>query len=123
MKFFVFFLFSDQQTKPITIVPPSNVNTKNPKPSASSFEDVQVDDNDENYQQSINRDNNKSNQIPKRHNFNEQMLLESMLDDGDHDRTTKNTNRLPQQNIDSNKGFLLLDNNEHLTVSLQISIF
>jgi len=53
------------------------------------------------------------------------MLLESMLDDGDHNQQDnqqiiKNNNRLPQQNqsnIDSNKGFLLLDNNEHLTVS------
>jgi hypothetical protein len=55
------------------------------------------------------------------------MLLESMLDDGDHNQQDnqqiiKNNNRLPQQNqsnIDSNKGFLLLDNNEHLTVSLR----
>lgn len=42
------------------------------------------------------------------------MLLESMLDNVDHNQRD---NRLPQQNIQSAKGFLLLDNNEHLTVS------
>jgi hypothetical protein len=52
------------------------------------------------------------------------MLIESMLDDGDNDQrdshnTIKTNNRLSQQNqsnIDSNKGFLLLDANEHLSV-------
>jgi hypothetical protein len=93
---------SDQQTKPIKIVPTTKVN---PKPSASSFEDIQVDDTDE-----------SRNKPPKRHNFNAQMLLESMLDDGDHSQTISHVqNRL--QNVESDKGFLLLDNNEHLTVS------
>ncbi len=119
-----FILFSDQQTKPIQIISSSNVNTKNLKPSASSFEDVHVDDSDENFisptnEKAVHRQQNKSNLTPKRHNFNEQMLLESMLDDGDQDQMMKNKNRISQQNIDSNKGFLLLDNNEHLTVSLQ----
>jgi zinc finger FYVE domain-containing protein 1 len=108
------------QTKPIKIISSSNINTK---PSPSSFEDIQVDDSDESpsNKKSINHIQNiKTNHTPKRHNFNEQMLLESMLDDGDHDQIMKTTNRLPQQtqsNINSNKGFLLLDNNEHLTIN------
>ncbi len=136
---YIYCLFSDQhrtETQPIKIVSSSNVNNKDVKPSASSFEDVQVDDSDENYtspsdrkehsMKSISDQNNKSNHVPKRHNFNEQMLLESMLDDSENDQrdshlSIKNNNRLQQQNqsnIDSNRGFLLLDANEHLTVSL-----
>ncbi|CAF1075055.1 unnamed protein product [Adineta steineri] len=117
------------ETQPIKIVSSSNVNTNNIKPSASSFEDVRVDDSDENCttppsrkehsKKSTTRQNNtKSNHVPKRHNFNQQMLLESMLDDGENDQSDKINNRLLQQNhTDSNRGFLLLDANEHLTIN------
>ena len=94
---------SEQQTKPIKIVSSSS------KPSASSFEDIQVD---EHY---ISSTKKKSHQTPKRHNFNEQMLLESMLDDGTNTHIFNPDLRISQSH--AHKGFLLLDNNEHLTVS------
>jgi hypothetical protein len=63
--------------------------------------------------------------MPKQHNFDEQMLRESMLDHRDEDQTDnkhapKNNNRLSHKNhstTDSNGVLLLLDANEHLTVS------
>ena len=97
---------SDQRSKPISINSPrSNVKSK---PSVSSFEDVQVDDHDESPQKKSHH------HAPKRHNFNEQMLLESMLDDGsEHHRSEQvNSNLSPPE-----REFLLLDNTERLTVS------
>ena len=87
----------DQRSKPIKINSPRNVKTK---PSVSSFEDVQVDDHEESPQKKSHH------HAPKRHNFNQQMLLESMLDDGEQVNT----------NLQSDQGFLLIDNNERLTV-------
>jgi hypothetical protein len=145
------FYCSDQHrtgTKPIKINSSSNGNNNHstertntiPKQSGSSFEDVKVDDSDDNYNSppmnkqhltkpkisnsSVSRHSNNANQIPKQHNFDGQMLLESMLDNVDNDqvdnnRATKNTNRLShksQSNNASNGVFLLLDANEHLTV-------
>lgn len=89
-----------QQTKPIKIQSSSS------KPSPSSFEDVHIDE-----QQPTNK---RSHQTPKRHNFNQQMLLESMLDDGTQDSPFSNSQ---QVHSDLDKGFLLLDNNERLTVN------
>ena len=146
------FYYSDQhrtETKPIKISSSSNGNNtpSNGRPattikqSASSFEDVKVDDSDDSFNSSpikkqhstksklpnssISRQNNNANYIPKQHNFDGQMLLESMLDNEDEDqidsnRAIKNTNRLSQKsqsNNGSNGVFLLLDANEHLTVS------
>ncbi|UJR09856.1 hypothetical protein I4U23_014078 [Adineta vaga] len=112
------------ETQPIKIIPSSNVNTKTMKPSATSFEDVQVDDSDDNHTSPPNR-KQYSNQTPKRHNFNQEMLLESMLDEEKNDQpdnhlSSKTTNRLSHQSAsDANRGFLLLDANEHLTVNTE----
>jgi hypothetical protein len=138
------------ETKPIKINSSSNGNNMlkerlvTPKQSGSSFEDIKVDDSDENYNSSpmrkeystqskisnstVSHHNNNSNYIPKQHNFNQQMLIESMLDNVDEDQTnnnraTKKTNRLSQKlqsNNDSNNVFLLLDAHEHLTVNIFI---
>lgn len=85
-----------------------NVKTK---PSASSFEDVHVDDHDESPQKKSHH-----HHTPKRHNFNQEMLLESMLDDGNdhhHHQESQEVNT----NLPVEQGFLLLDKNERLTVS------
>ncbi|CAF0874456.1 unnamed protein product [Adineta ricciae] len=108
-------------TQPIKIIPSSNVNNKPIKPSASSFEDVQVDDTDETLISPPNRKQH-ANHIPKRHNFNQEMLLESMIDDRENDQV--DTHHLPsksvqQSNSESTRGFLLLDANEHLTVNTE----
>lgn len=144
---------SDQQraeTKPIKINSSSNGNNNmlieritTPKQSGSSFEDVKVDDSDESYNSPPIRkehsiqlktsnstashyNNKNSNHIPKQHNFNQQMLIESMRDDGDQEedqldnnRASRTSNRLSQKlqsNNDSNDVLLLLDAHEHLTV-------
>ncbi|CAF3548356.1 unnamed protein product, partial [Rotaria socialis] len=130
-------------TKPIKINSSSNVKQRNQIPiqSPCSFEDVQVDDSDENYNSPPQRKENSikskssnstsspytsnSNHIPKQHNLNEQMLLESMLDNEADDQnnnhqTTRNHNRLSHKssaNTDSNGVFLLLNASEHLTVN------
>ena len=126
--------FSDQrrtETQPIKIVSTPNAKSQPAKPSASSFEDVQVDDSDDNHTSPPNRKQKSaksvaySSHVPKQHNFDQQMLLESMLDDGENDHldshsSRKNLSRLAQQNQaneDSNGGFVLLDANEQLTVS------
>jgi hypothetical protein len=146
------FYYSNQQrpeTKPIKINSTSNGNNmlkeriSTPKQLGFSFEDVKVDDSDEIYNSpprrkeystqlktsnstiSDHNNNNSSNHIPKQHSFNQQMLLESLLDNDDEDqidnnRAIKKTNRLSQKfqsNNDSNDAFLLLDAHEHLTVS------
>jgi len=145
------FYYSNQQrpeTKPIKINSTSNGNNmlkeriSTPKQLGFSFEDVKVDDSDEIYNSPPRRkeystqlktsnstisdhNNNSSNHIPKQHSFNQQMLLESLLDNDDEDqidnnRAIKKTNRLSQKfqsNNDSNDAFLLLDAHEHLTVS------
>ncbi|CAF1114250.1 unnamed protein product, partial [Rotaria sordida] len=118
------------ETKPIKIPASSNVNNDNTEPSAYSFEDIQIDNNDENNISLLNRKEhsiqsvtyqmNKSNSMPKQHNFNQQMLLESMIDDNENDHTIKSDNCLSQQNqsdSDSQKEFLLFDTNEHLTIN------
>ncbi|CAF1118512.1 unnamed protein product [Rotaria magnacalcarata] len=130
-------------TKPIKINSSSNVKQRNQIPiqSPCSFEDIQVDDSDENYNSPPKRKENSiksktsnstsspytsnSNHIPKQHNLNEQMLLESMLDNEADDRnnnhqTNRNHNRLSHKssaNTDSNGVFLLLNASEHLTVN------
>jgi hypothetical protein len=152
------FYYSDQhrtETKPIKIGSSSNGNntpsngrpvTTTTKQSGSSFEDVKVDDSDDSFNSSpikkqqsnksklpnssIARHNNNASYIPKQHNFDGQMLLESMLDNVDEDqrdnnRAIKNNNRLShksQSNNGSNGVFLLLDANEHLTVSKFIQL-
>jgi hypothetical protein len=112
-----------------------------PKQSEFSFEDVRVDDSDENYNSppirkdystqsktfnsTVSHHHNNSNHIPKQHNFNQQMLLESMLDNEDEDHIDNNhaikkptrSSQKFQSNNDSNDVFLLLDANEHLTVT------
>ncbi|CAF2386562.1 unnamed protein product [Rotaria sp. Silwood2] len=132
---------SDQHrnaTKPIQInsSPNSKERTKNPipSPSPSSFEDIKVDDSDETYSSPPIRKEygmkskiSNSNPIPKQHNFDEQMLLESMLDNDSDDQKnnhhvnrTNNNNRnshKPSTNTDSNGVFLLLNAQEHLTVN------
>ena len=146
----MFFLISDHQrneSKPIRIHSAANGNNNskegsaNSKQSLSSFEDVKVDDSDENYNSppvrkehmlkskfsnSINSSQNKnSSYIPRQHNLDEQMLLDSMIDNdiddhGTNRQTIQNNNRLPHKSSsasDSNGVFLLLDANEHLTVS------
>ncbi|CAF0821645.1 unnamed protein product [Adineta steineri] len=136
------------ETKPIKINSVSNGNHKKahvrnstPKQSGSSFEDVKVDSSDDNtYSPPIrkeqstktkishsttNHHNNNLNQVPTQHSLNQQMLLDSMIDNDDEDqidnkRTTKKTHRQSQKlqpNADSNGVFLLLDANEHLTVN------
>ncbi|CAF3583935.1 unnamed protein product, partial [Rotaria sp. Silwood2] len=122
----------ETKTKPIKIITSFNVNNENTEPSAYSFEDVQVDDNNQsslNQKQNsielITHQMNKSNSIPKQHNFNQQMLLESMIDANENDQqdnhhTVKTDNSLSQQdqsNNDPQKEFLLFDANENLTVS------
>ncbi|CAF4303403.1 unnamed protein product, partial [Adineta steineri] len=74
---------------------------------------------------STNHHNNNLNQVPTQHSLNQQMLLDSMIDNDDEDqidnkRTTKKNHRQSQKlqpNADSNGVFLLLDANEHLTVN------
>ncbi|CAF3717882.1 unnamed protein product [Adineta steineri] len=136
------------ETKPIKINSVSNGNHKKahvrnstPKQSGSSFEDVKVDSSDDNTysppirkeqstktknsHSSTNHHNNNLNQVPTQHSLNQQMLLDSMIDNDDEDqidnkRTTKKTHRQSQKlqsNADSNGVFLLLDANEHLTVN------
>ncbi|CAF4841453.1 unnamed protein product, partial [Rotaria sp. Silwood2] len=120
----------ETKTKPIKIITSFNVNNENTEPSAYSFEDVQVDDNNQsslNQKQNsielITHQMNKSNSIPKQHNFNQQMLLESMIDANENDQqdnhhTVKTDNSLSQQdqsNNDPQKEFLLFDANENLT--------
>lgn len=107
-------LFSDddeQKTKPIKIAKSSNVNKneKSEPTSSSSFENVQVD---ENNSPTSNTKPNKQNSLPEQHNFNQQMLLESMIEDNENDQRNIN---LPQ-NAQLRKEFLLIDANEHLTV-------
>lgn len=106
--------------------------------SPCSFEDIQVDDSDENFQSfppkkepliksncSTSPYTNNRNLIPKQHNLDEQMLLESMLEteDNEHNnnhQTNRNHNRLSHKssvNAESDGVFLLLNANEHLTVS------
>ncbi|CAF4755670.1 unnamed protein product, partial [Rotaria sp. Silwood1] len=126
-------------TKPIQINSPnSKERPKNSIPSSSSFEDVKVDDSDENYNSPPIRKEygtkskiSNSNPIPKQHNLDEQMLLESMLDNDSDDqrnnhhamRNNTNNNRLPHKspiNTDSNGVFLLLNAQEHLTVNNEL---
>ncbi|CAM4913980.1 unnamed protein product [Rotaria socialis] len=117
------------KTEPININTPSNVNTESAQPAASSFEDVQVDDDNESKTSPSNRQVRamKSIAVPERHSFNQQMLLESMLEDSEHDQhTIKTNNRLLQQNqsnIDLRKEFLLFDADEHLTVNNESEFF
>ncbi|CAF3018527.1 unnamed protein product, partial [Rotaria sp. Silwood2] len=128
----------ETKTKPIKILTSSNVNNENTEPSAYSFEDVQVDDNNQsslNQKQNsielITHQMNKPNSIPKQHNFNQQMLLESMIDANENDQqdnhhTVKTDNTLSQQdqsNNDSQKEFLLFDANENLTINNEFEFF
>jgi len=141
------------ETKPIKINSSSNGHNNmlkeritTPKQSGSSFEDVKVDDSDEIYHSlpmkkenptqsktsnsAVSHHNKNSNYIPEQHNFNQQMLLESMLDNEHEDQTDNNyANRKPnrlsqklQSNNDSNDVFLLLDGHEHLTVNIFVLI-
>jgi len=140
--------FRDQyriETKPIAINSSSNGNNSNtkspirsPQQFGSSFEDVRINDIDQNYNSppvrkehstkskiSNSHHNNKSYHLPKQHNLDQQMLLESMIDNLDEDQTDNNrtinkNHRLShksQSDTDSNGVFLLLDANEHLTVT------
>jgi hypothetical protein len=115
-----------------------------PKQSGSSFEDVKVNDSDESldsppirkeyFTQSKTSNSTvsrQSNPIPKQHNFNQQLLLDSMIDNEDdedqidNNRAIKKTNRLSQKfpsNNESNDVFLLLNANEQLTVSSFLSL-
>ena len=112
-----------------------------PKQSGSSFEDVKVNDSDESldsppirkeyFAQSKTSNSTvsrQSNPIPKQHNFNQQLLSDSMIDDEDqidNNRAIKKTNRLSQKfqsNNESNDVFLLLNANEQLTVSSFLSL-
>lgn len=78
----------DQRSKPIKI-------------NTSSFED----DHDESPQKKSHP------HAPTRHNFNQEMLLESMLDDGEQQVNT---------NLQNDRGFLLLDHTERLTVTISL---
>ena len=131
-------VFSDQrrmESKPIKIAPSHNekgkTRTPAPKPFSSSFETVQVDDSDDlldspsprnDYSKPRSRSTSNRNQMPQQLNFDQNMLLASMLDEGNeendapnnfHHRSSSKYATVP----DSNGVFLLLDANEHLTVS------
>jgi hypothetical protein len=96
-----------------------------PRPSPSSFEDVRVNDSDESLDSppiqheysTVSRHKNNADRNPQQHNFNQEMLFDSMIDDDqiDNNRAMKKTNRLSQKS-ESNDVFLLLDADEHLTV-------
>ncbi|CAF1611172.1 unnamed protein product [Rotaria sp. Silwood1] len=108
------------ETKSIKIIPSFNINNENIEPSAYSFEDVQVNNNNDENNLSLLKQKedsiellihqrDRSNSIPKQDNFNQQMLLESMIDDNENIQQN-------QFNINSSKEFLLFDANEHLTI-------
>lgn len=65
---------------------------------------------------------NSSHQMPKQHNFDVQMLLDSMIDDGGTDQNhplkplSRSTKKISSAD-ESSPVFLLLDANERLTVS------
>ena len=99
------------ETKPIDIVPPSNESPASPKPSAHSFEDVHVDDSQ---QPTASSHTAPSSCAPERLTCNEQMLLESMLDEND---ATDSSSPKKRSSFQSDRGFLLIDANECLTVS------
>ena len=120
---------SRMDTPPIKISSSYNGSTSQPQgrthipkqSGSSSFEDVKVDDSDDACNSPPQRN---GNHVPTQHNLNQQMLLESMIDDSvDEDRTdrrrpTKHTQRPPLKHQPESRGvFLLLDANEHLTVS------
>lgn len=138
---FSFLSFSDQrrmESKPIKIASSYNEKnvhnkTKTPvqKQSASSFETVLVDDNNDlfsspsprnDYTKNKTRSPPNRNQVPKQHNFDQNLLLESMIDEGNEENNAPNdfNHRSSSKYAtvpDSNGVFLLLDANEHLTVS------
>ena len=99
------------ETKPIDIVPPLNERLAAPKPSAHSFEDVHADDSE---QPSASSPAAPSSCAPERLTCNEQMLLESMLDETDAADLSSVKKR---SSFESDRGFLLIDANECLTVS------
>jgi hypothetical protein len=72
------------------------------KISPHSFEDVHIDD--------------QRHQAPKQLVCNEQMLLESMMEDGDSTAAESSASTV-------NKAFLLLDGQESLTVSVMTIVF
>ena len=124
---------SDQyrtETKPIKINSSSNDPKRNningrastPKQFGSSFEDVKVDDSDENpnspptrKEQSVkskalnstaSQHSNNSNYVPKQHNLDQQMRLESMIEHEDEDQTDA-TDSISMQTDDSNARYLI----------------
>ncbi|CAF4843715.1 unnamed protein product [Rotaria sp. Silwood1] len=117
---FLLFNIDQYETKSIKIIPSFNINNENIEPSAYSFEDVQVNNNNDENNLSLLKQKedsiellihqrDRSNSIPKQDNFNQQMLLESMIDDNENIQQN-------QFNINSSKEFLLFDANEHLTI-------
>lgn len=140
MLYYICFLNSDQQrneTKPIKINSSPNTNSQErivpPKASLSSFEDVIVDNTDEDTHSSSTKKENKtksklsnssfsrhdknSNYTPQQHNFDEQMLLDSMIDETVEDeKANHQTNHRRSNHSNSNDVFLLLNAKENLTV-------
>jgi hypothetical protein len=142
-----FFFYFSAETKPIKISSSSNRNNnmikERPeilKQSPSSFVDVRVNDSDDSldsppiqYEYSpqsktsnstVSHHKNNVHHIPEQDNINQEMLLDSMIEDAhddqiDNNRAMRKPNRLShkfQSNTESNDVFLLLDGDEHLTV-------
>jgi hypothetical protein len=97
-----------------------------------SFEDVQVDDSDENDILNGNRcersptsnvslhvDSRRRHQAPQQLTCNEQMLLESMLDDDRNDccHPIENNDYISPSHSNVHRGFPLVDADENLCVS------